>query len=263
VRRQIVENGVSVDDFPQPGNLAGLAAAGHVVPLPPVDGGIDLWWAALDRPAAEVADLAHCLSEAEHARARRFGTDLLRQRWIVGRATLRGLLGRALGIAASEVALTRGLRGRPELDMEKPIDFNVSHTRGMALIGIAAALPAQMRVGVDVEHGERTVNADGLSRKFLTAREREGLAPMTVEERTRGFLRLWTCKEAMSKATGDALSAPFRLLEVSLDGGLALVDGPAPYRPADWTLHPAVVPAGFLATVAIWQPVPAQDARIS
>ncbi len=179
----------------------------------------------------------------------------MRQRWIVGRATLRGLLGRTLGIAPSEVALRRGLRGRPELDLEKPIDFNVSHTRGMALIGIATALPARMRIGVDVEHGARTVNADGLSRKFLTAREREGLAPMAAEERRRGFLRLWTCKEAMSKATGDALAAPFRRIEVATAGGPALVDGPPPYVPADWTLHPVAMPAGFLATVAIWHPV--------
>jgi 4'-phosphopantetheinyl transferase len=122
----------------------------------------------------------------------------------------------------------------------------------MALIGIADALPAGMRIGVDVEHGQRKVNADGLSRKFLSERERAGLAAMPADERRRGFLRLWTCKEAMSKATGDALAAPFRHLDVSLDRGLSLVAGPPPYTPANWALHAAVMPDGFLATVALW-----------
>jgi 4'-phosphopantetheinyl transferase len=133
----------------------------------------------------------------------------------------------------------------------------------MALIGIADRPYDGMRIGVDVEHSQRKVNADGLSRKFLSERERKALVPLTADARRQEFLRLWTCKEAMSKATGDALAAPFRRLDVSLDGGLALLAGPPPYQPADWTLHPLDMPDGFLATVAVWQPVPGQDARIS
>ena len=67
----------------------------------------------------------------------------------------------------------------------------------------------------------------------------------------------------MSKATGDALSAPFRCLDVSLDRAPALLAGPPPYRPDDWTLHALDMPDGFFATVAVWQPIPPQDARIS
>ena len=249
---QDTENGVSVDDFPQPGNLDRLAALGTAAALPTISPGIELWWLALDRPEDEVAAHARNLSSDEVARARKFGTDPLRRRWIVGRSSLRLLLGRVLGVAPSAVTLARGRRGRPELAGAQ-FDFNVSHTCGMALIGIADGLPTGMRIGVDVEHAQRQVNAEGLSRKFLTERERAGLALLTADERRRGFLRLWTCKEAMSKATGDALAAPFRRLDVSREGGLALLDGPPPYAPADWTLHEAVMPFDFLATVAIWR----------
>jgi 4'-phosphopantetheinyl transferase len=247
-----MENGVSVDDFPPPGNLVGSAAAGgRAKSLPPVSRGISLWWVALDRPRDDWPELENSLSIEERARAERFGTELLKQRWIAGRATLRMLLGPVLGIAPSALPLTRGRRGRPQL-AAAPIDFNVSHTRGMALIAIADAAPEGMRIGVDVEHRERQVNADGLARKFLSEREREGLAVMAPEQRRHRFLRLWTCKEAMSKATGDALAAPFRRLDVSIDEGLTLVAGPPPYLPGDWSLHPAAVPDGFLATVAVW-----------
>jgi 4'-phosphopantetheinyl transferase len=255
-----MENGMSVDDFPPPGNLDMAAATGIAVALPPIAGGVRLWWLALDRPEREVVELARTLSREETARALRFGAELLRRRWIVGRATLRMLLGSVLGIAPSAVALVHGRRGRPEL-REVWLDFNVSHTCGMALIGIADRPQVGIRIGVDVEHSQRKVNADGLSRKFLSDREREGLAPLEADARRRGFLRLWTCKEAMSKATGDALAAPFRRLDVSLDGGLALQAGPPPYQPADWTLHALDMPDDFLATVAIWQPVAPRDAR--
>ena len=255
--RQIMENGVSVDDFPYPRNLDKAEASPIAIALPPIADGIKLWWIALERPAHEVAELSLCLSGEETARAQRFGTEPLRQRWIVGRATLRLLLGRVLGIAPAAVALTRGRRGRPQLAASlstTSIDFNVSHTRGMALIGIADGLPAGLRIGVDVEHGERAVNADGLAVKFLSEPERAGLAPLAPDLRRRGFLRLWTCKEAMSKATGDALSAPFRDMDVAIDGGPRLVAGPAPYLPPAWELVAAATPPGLIATLAIWHP---------
>jgi 4'-phosphopantetheinyl transferase len=258
-RRQIRENGVSVDDFPPPGKLDRPAAAGDAISLPPVAGSVALWWFALDRPADEAAALARTLSPEETARAQRFGTESLRQRWIVGRATLRMLLAQALGVAPIDVALARGRRGRPQLAVPS-LDFNVSHTCGMALVGIAATPRKGMRIGVDVEHAERRVNADGLARKFLSEREQAALAPLMADQRRRGFLRLWTCKEAMSKATGDALSAPFRRLDVAHEGGLALAAGPPPYTPADWTLHAVDIPGGFLGTVAVWRSNPTDDA---
>jgi 4'-phosphopantetheinyl transferase len=254
-RGQIMENGVSVDDFPPPGKLDRPPAAGNAISLPRVSAPVDLWWFALDRDEDEAAALAGTLSAEEVARAERFGTAPLRRRWIVGRATLRALLGRALDIAPTAVTLVRGRRGRPQLAVPT-LDFNVSHTCGMALVAIAATPHDRMRVGVDVEHGDRRVNADGLSRKFLSAREQSALAPLAPDERRRGFLRLWTCKEAMSKATGDALAAPFRHLDVSRSGGLALAAGPAPYLPAHWALHAVDMPGGFLATVAVWDPNP-------
>ncbi|TMH53788.1 MAG: 4-phosphopantetheinyl transferase family protein, partial [Betaproteobacteria bacterium] len=96
------------------------------------------------------------------------------------------------------------------------------------------------------------VRADGLAHKFLTAAEQATLAPLGESERRARFLRYWTCKEAMSKATGDGLSAPFRELDVALTDTIALVQGPTPYEPSRWRLHMVNAPAGFVATVALW-----------
>ncbi len=221
--------------------------------LPACDPGIALWICQLDRIPAGAPAITHWLSAPEQERAARFGTDALRQRWIVGRATLRLLLASALGIDPVEVPLQRGVRGRPELAHPHTLDFNVSHTRNIALIGIAHGLPRASRIGVDIERVDRAVDADKLARKFLTERERTALAPLDADARRRDFLRLWTCKEAMSKATGDALMAPFREIDVTTTNGLQLSAGPPPYTPEHWQLFAPHAADDLLATVAVWR----------
>lgn len=227
----------------------------RAVALPAPDPAIALWLYPLDCSGDESDELARSLSPLEIERADRFGTPVLRARWIAGRATLRSLLGAVLGVDPAAVPLRRGIRGRPEVGAEHALDFNVSHTDDVALIGIATSLPPRARIGVDIEREDRKLNADGLARKFMTERERAGMAPLDEEARRRRFLQLWTCKEAMSKATGDALSAPFRDIDVSLDDGPRLTSGPAPYEADRLRLVSAAVPAGLVATIAIWRGV--------
>jgi len=236
------------DDDPSTAPPTALAA------LPAVAPGVGLWWCGLARTGAELAAVSVHLSAAERTRAQRFGTDELRDRWIAGRGALRELLGLALGIAPSAVEIRRGVRGRPELvDAGSGIDFNVSHTRGVALIGIARGLPADTRIGIDIERLDRDVGVDRLARKFLTASERASLADLDLRQRRERFVRYWTCKEAMSKATGDGLIAPFGRLGVELSETPRLVEGPAPYLPSQWTLYRVPVPATWAATIAIWR----------
>ena len=214
---------------------------------------IALWWCELDLPAAEIGRRAAMLSPAEQARAARFGADALRRRWIAGRTSLRGVLGLVLDMPPGEVPIARGQRGRPELrGIDADLDFNVSHTGSVALIGVLRRNARNVRIGVDVERSARAVGSDRLARKFLAPAERAAIADRDPEARRRRFLEYWTCKEAMSKATGDGLLAPFRQIEVNLDAAPRLVGGPAPYQPPAWTLFAAPVPPGHFATVALW-----------
>ncbi|HSV20030.1 MAG TPA: 4'-phosphopantetheinyl transferase superfamily protein [Casimicrobiaceae bacterium] len=200
--------------------------------------------------------LAPWLSAAEHTRAARFGTAKLRHRYIVGRAMLRAILGRRLGVPPATVDLERGRRGRPQLRAPAVLDFNVSHTADLLLVGLAAGVT----IGVDVERADRAINTNGIARRCLTAAEQAIVAPLAREAARLEVLERWTCKEAMSKATGDAMSAPFRRLDIRLGAGLRLVAGPPPYDPANWALH-RVALDGYLATLALWsgRPVEASD----
>src|SRR5215208_5497822 len=117
--------------------------------LPCAASGIALWWCDLELRALDTASNVRVLSAAEHARAARFGTDALRERWIAGRATLRDLLAEVLACTPGDVPLRRGQRGRPEIALDDAPDFNVSHTQSVATIAIGVRLPRDVRIGVD------------------------------------------------------------------------------------------------------------------
>lgn len=214
--------------------------------------GLSLWLCPLRVKPAELERMAAVLSVAERERAARFGTVALRSRYVVGRATLRTLLAAAIAMPAAEVPLRQGSRGRPELDLpEPPLDFNVSHTGDVALIGFLATRRGA-RVGIDIEHCDRQLDADRLARRYLTAQEHASFERLEADARRRRFIELWTCKEAMSKATGAGLSAPMRELCIELGNGPRLAAGPPPYSPPDWQLWPVHGIGGYVATAALW-----------
>ena len=72
----------------------------------------------------------------------------------------------------------------------------MSHTRDIALIAIAHGLPPASRIGVDIEREDRTLNADGLARKFLTERERRCSRRWTP---TRGDADFFVCGPARKR----------------------------------------------------------------
>jgi 4'-phosphopantetheinyl transferase len=258
------ENGPSDAATGETPNLAALSSPAA---------GVTLWWCVLHASATQLHACMCVLSAAEHARAARFGDARLRDRYVIGRAAVRSVLGRRLGVAPGAVPIVRGARGRPQLAGDIRLDFNVSHTGDVALLGVLSGA----RLGVDVERTDRNINVAGIARRFLTAAERASLSSLDADSARRTVLRLWTCKEAMSKATGDALSAPFASIDVdlrsepvskatghalsapfaSLDVDLrsepVLRDGPGVYRPAQWSLHAAAVPDDYVATIAVWR----------
>ena len=237
---------MSVSEIAYPGNEANRPR--HLAS--PMDG-VTLWWCVLDADADAMPSLAAWLSQRERERAERYRYESLAQRYTRGRAALRWILAQRLGVPPQSVPIEPGERGRPRLSGRTGLDFNVSNTRNIALVGLVD-LPGT-RIGVDVEHADRALNHLGLARKFLTVREQAAIASLDEDAHRRAFLRLWTCKEAMSKATGEALSAPLRALDVELVPSLRLAGGPPPYCTSDWRLAAVEAPIGFLATVALWR----------
>lgn len=234
---------VSVDEISDGGNHG-------VRQLPARSSGVTLWWCDLAWDATQLAIGEALLAPAETARADRFSQPALRARYVAGRASLRRVLGQLLALHPARVPIVHGERGRPHVAVKGAPDFNVSNTRQCALIGVASA----GRIGVDLEHRDRQTPALKVARKFLGASERAALEAYPQALQRERFLRWWTCKEAMSKATGAGISAPFARMTVAIAPQPALTAGPDPYLPQRWMLWEAAVPEGYLGSVAQWAP---------
>lgn len=195
------------------GNIMWKLPSGSLA-VPP--DGVHVWRAALDQPAPVVAACLHVLAADEQARAARFAFTRDRRRFAVGRATLRVLLGRYLGVHPSRVHFCYGPQGKPALSAPaRPLTFNVSHSHELALYAFAWG----RAVGVDLEHLRPMPEASNLARRFFSAREHAALCRLPESVQEESFFAAWTRKEAFLKARGTGLAHELSRVEVSLAPG--------------------------------------------
>lgn len=200
-----------------------------------------MWSVELDRPEGQVGVLGGMLTADELLRAGRFKVPDARPRFVVGRAALRALLGRYLGAEPAELRFAANAHGKPRLDPDSPLRFNLSHSAGLALIAVAR----DAEVGVDVEEVKPRHDLRRLARRVFTEAEREAIDGQLA------FYRHWVAKEAFVKATGRGV-ASVRSFEVLLDapGGARLVHvGGDPEEATRWTLEPLEVGPGYAAAL--------------
>ena len=188
------------------------------------------------------------LSAEENERAARFRFEPDREQYVQTRGSLRQLLGSYLGIPAAEVAFSYSEHGKPSLRPNQNLEFNVSHTKGMAVLGFCR----RYRIGVDVERVRTDFQTSEIAERFFSEAERTALRAIPVEHRHRMFFRIWTRKEAYIKALGEGLSHPLHQFDVSLDETACLMaTRPDPAEAQHWHLENLAVPEGFAAAMAI------------
>jgi len=183
---------------------------------PSLEGGdVHVWSVELDRGDGAVTPLLACLAPDERERAARFYFESDRRRFTVARATLRAILGRYLAREPETLAFAYGPHGKPTLAAgcgDGALRFNLSHSHGVALIGITR----QRDIGVDVERIRCIPDLEALAERCFAAGETAALRRLTTAQRAEAFFRCWTRKEAYLKALGDGLARPLDAFEVSL-----------------------------------------------
>lgn len=193
-------------------------------------------------PAAAVAAAAGLLDGPERARAAAFRRAEDARDYILAHALLRRALSAAAAGAAPEGwRFVAGRGGKPELAGPGPA-FNLSHTRGL----VAAAVGTGAGIGVDVE-AAGTGRPEELAATVLTAAEQADLAGCPAAGRRRRFLRYWTLKEALLKATGDALAVDPAGFGMRLDPPALIPGGAYPPDPAAWAFAEYPLPEGLAA----------------
>lgn len=188
------------------------------------------------------------LTEDEQRRAERFRVEAARRRFVTARVMLRRLLGRRLGLPPQSLIVTIGSRGKPELEnLPAAPHFNLAHSGNLAVVAIASH-----EVGVDVEELRPLPRAERLAARFFSESERRWLSALPAARHDRGFLQLWTCKEAYLKAVGTGIELPLSRVEIDPTKP-ALVSVPGdPDEHTRWTLLRAELPAPAICTVAIY-----------
>jgi len=227
-------------------------------------GHVHLWRASLQPQPAVLEWLSSFLSPPERLRAARFRFLKDQRRFTAGRGILREILSRYTGRPPSELEFGYGPAGKPFLLNEdgapSPLEFNLAHSHGMALYGIAF----RAAIGVDVERIRDGVEIEKLAARFFTPAEAEALSNLPDPDRRPAFFRAWSRKEAFLKALGQGLRAGLASCEVTLEAGAddALLsyrgDSQVPrrWRLQDVQIHPeycaAVAVAGRSASVRYW-----------
>jgi 4'-phosphopantetheinyl transferase len=213
---------------------------------------IDVWTVRLDEPATAGSG-ASVLSPDEILRASRFHFEKDRIHFTRCRSALRRLLAGYLAIPATEIRFEYLASGKPQLaGAQNPgaLQFNVSHSAGIALIAIGS----ERRLGVDIEKIRDDVDTTSLAERFFSLRERAGLEALPSHLRLPGFFACWTRKEAFLKATGDGLSFPLADFSVTthpaLDPMLEEIRGNTEAA-QQWSLADLSVVDGYRATVAV------------
>jgi len=208
----------------------------------------------LDRRAAELPTasrqrLQTCLSPAERLRHEAFRLPADRERFLLGRAGLRLLLGAWLQLAPEAVPLEPGAHGKPICPIGPR--FNLSHSGDLILLALHATRP----VGVDVERLRPDLAWPALARRLFSQTERLALERCPAAERPEAALATWCRLEARLKARGTGLAGLKRLRLEEMQESRARLEAhhhrieaasTAPERL--WNVR---VPAGYRAAVAL------------
>lgn len=208
---------------------------------------VHIWVLSLDDGQSTEA-LRQSLSPDELNRASRFRFEKHRNQYVLTRGTLRSLLAGYLGIPPREISFQYSKHDKPGLAQGHDLDFNLSHTEGMAVFGFTRG----RRIGVDIEHLRSDFRADEIAERFFSLAEREALRRIPEAQQHEFFFRIWTRKEAYIKALGEGLSHPLHQFDVSLDKTAALLaTRPDASEAQRWQLENLEIAPEFAAAAAV------------
>lgn len=207
----------------------------------------------------ELATYESELDQAEKLRASRFHFLADRRRFVVGHGLLREILSLyGYGHQASlrigrRCAVCRGEdHGKPYLLLPtgEPagVRFSISYSDQL----VALAFCDEREVGIDVERADSEVDWQEIADYMFSPAELHSIAALRGDSAGRAFYKIWTRKEAVSKASGRGLTHVGELdtsaWSYSEDGGFKV---PPTHPEPGWTGRHLEPTRSHLAAVAV------------
>ncbi|MBA4020392.1 MAG: 4-phosphopantetheinyl transferase [Pirellula sp.] len=170
---------------------------------------VDLWFASFaDFDGCDAAKTgADLLDDEERRRRDRFLFTRDRDSFALSHGLLRLVLSSYSKTNPAAWTYAWNDWGKPRIvepAAEASLRFNLSHTRGGALIGVSRSL----EVGVDIEATQRETSCLDLADRYFSPSEVAALRQLPDSRQRERFFELWTLKESYIKARGMGLAIP-------------------------------------------------------
>jgi len=140
------------------------------------------------------------LSSEEQARFDAIRRPAAARRYLNTRIHLRRILASYLDQPPDTLRFIIATGGKPELE-HRPLQFNLSHSHELGLLGISTQLP----LGVDVEKIRNPKYASSIARRMFSPDIQKQLSALRGNDRQRLFFQQWTAMEARQKALGRGI----------------------------------------------------------
>jgi 4'-phosphopantetheinyl transferase len=211
-------------------------------------GQVHVWRICLEQDHDLLDRFRRTLEPGEIDRAGRFHFERHQRQFVAGHGFLRYVLGQYLDAKPSELRFDYNDYGKPSLEGEETLQFNMSHSHEVGLVAVAR----EAALGVDVEHIRADFASEEIATRFFSRLEVETLSSLPKEERVAAFFRCWARKEAYIKAIGKGLSQPLDGFDVSLapsDPAVLLRAGEG--DTLRWSLSDLEVGADYASALAV------------
>ncbi len=146
----------------------------------------------------------------------------------------RQILSQYTGEAPDEMVFTKNQWGKPELQDNPGIFFNLSHTEGFTVLAVTN-FPG---IGIDIEKIVPIDERTALAKTCLSARELQQMEQVPPENWEPAFYDYWTRKESVIKALGKGLSTSLQSFSVPLSQTWSKVT----LAQQTWYLKPLTLP---------------------
>ncbi|WP_051717736.1 4'-phosphopantetheinyl transferase family protein [Streptomyces sp. NRRL F-5727] len=199
----------------------------------------------LDGPLADDEGLRRVLGH-DWPRYQRTTDPTVRDRFAASRLILKHTAAAALGADARDIDLAYQTGGRPYLRGLDQIQVSLTHTGDLIAVGISR----HGRIGVDTEPLTRTMDFDREHPLICTPAEHAQLAALPDDLRNARMLRLWTLKEAYTKALGQGRRLGFTAFGFAADHDTLLTPDGRPAAHGAWAFASHPVLGRYLISVA-------------
>ncbi|MFF3487426.1 4'-phosphopantetheinyl transferase family protein [Streptomyces sp. NPDC002701] len=179
-------------------------------------------------------------------RYRRTADPLIRFRFVTSRLVTKFTAAAALDAEPADLNLAYKIGGRPYLRGLDQVDISLTHTDDLIAVGVSR----NGRIGVDAEAADRAMSFDLMHSHVCSPAERAELELLPEKRRTAALLRLWTLKEAYTKAIGQGLRLGFTEFGFGTDGAGLLNPEGQPASRGEWGFTTHQVLGRYLLSVA-------------